>query len=147
MSEELPDWLAEMRDQQLGEELRETPIEEPAPREQVAGDILENLDGPAEQVGELDQTGQEGVWKGVEAEAEQEDVETEASESDVLEGLREQMAQIDDEFEYDDRHPLVRTFADLDAWQRFLLALLLFLNVGVCGCLALVMTGRIWPSW
>ena len=33
----------------------------------------------------------------------------------------------------------------LSPWQRFILALLLFLNVALLGCMCLVMTGRVVP--
>lgn len=33
----------------------------------------------------------------------------------------------------------------LAPWQRFVLALLLFLNVALLGCMCLVMTGRVVP--
>jgi len=33
----------------------------------------------------------------------------------------------------------------LSPWQRFVLALLLFLNVALLGCMCLVMTGRVVP--
>lgn len=122
MAEEMPDWLAEMRDQQLGQQPGEEPGEEPVPREQVVGDIVESLGGQADQADVLqDQTGQD----------------------DLLEGLREQMAQTEGEFEYDERPPLVHMFSSLEPWQRFVLAVLLFLDVALCGCMALVMAGRV----
>ncbi|HEY76756.1 MAG TPA: hypothetical protein G4O00_11350 [Thermoflexia bacterium] len=34
---------------------------------------------------------------------------------------------------------------DLAPWQRFVLSLLLFLNVALLGCMCLVMTGRVVP--
>ncbi|MFQ6100737.1 MAG: hypothetical protein ACE5OS_05830 [Anaerolineae bacterium] len=109
MAEELPDWLAEMRDQQLGQQ----PEKEPGPREQIAEDIVENLSGQAGQ-------------------------------ADVLEGLREQMIQTGEEIGYgEERPPLARMFSGLQPWQRFVLSVLLFLNVALCGCMALVMAGRV----
>ena len=66
-----------------------------------------------------------------------------------LGGLREQMSQ--DEDLYDDRQAqrssLTRAFATMLPWQRFVLALLLFFNVAVLGCMLLAMAGRIVPSF
>lgn len=40
---------------------------------------------------------------------------------------------------------LARIVGGLAPWQRFVLALLLFLNVALLGCMCLVMTGRVVP--
>lgn len=118
MEGELPDWLAEMRDQQLGQQLGE----EPGPREQVVGDIVGDLGGQADQAEVLqDQTGR----------------------GDVLEDLREQMAQAEEDRGYVEKPSLSRAFSGLQPWQRFVLAVLLFLDVALCGCMALVMAGRV----
>jgi spore cortex formation protein SpoVR/YcgB (stage V sporulation) len=76
-----------------------------------------------------------------------EEPQEQVGEADVLEDLREQMAQVEEDFEYDERPPLVRTFSNLEPWQRFVLAVLLFLNVALCGCMALAMAGRVMPPF
>ncbi|OQY24525.1 MAG: hypothetical protein B6I35_01415 [Anaerolineaceae bacterium 4572_32.2] len=129
MAEELPDWLAEMRDQQLGDQLEQTEPE-PGSKRETAAALIEDLGGqtapPAEEYREplepLEQAG----------------------EGDVLEGLREQMVQAEEEFEdEDDGSPLARIFSGLEPRQRLLLAVLFFLDVALCGCMALVMAGRV----
>lgn len=67
--------------------------------------------------------------------------------ADMVEDLREQMIQAEEEEEEDldveGKAPLTRLFLNLAPWQRLLLAVLLFLNVALCGCMALVMAGRV----
>ena len=117
MEGELPDWLAEMRDQQLGQQLEE----EPGPREQGVGDMMGSLGGQAD------------VFQ------------DQAEQVDVLEDLREQMMAQAAEGDVGDREKLSlsRPFSGLQPWQRFVLAVLLFLDVALCGCMALVMVGRV----
>ncbi|MEA3339768.1 MAG: hypothetical protein U9R15_07365 [Chloroflexota bacterium] len=122
MAEELPDWLAEMRDQQIGEQVEQ----ESAPKREAIEGLMENLEGQtAQPAGEY-----------------QEPLEP-TDEVDVLEGLREQMVQAEEEFEDEDESPLTRVFSGLEPWQRLLLAVLFFLDVALCGCMALVMAGRV----
>lgn len=40
---------------------------------------------------------------------------------------------------------LAGVLLDLAPWQRFILSLLLFLNVALLGCMCLVMAGRVVP--
>jgi len=132
MAEELPDWLAEMRDQQLDQQLEE---EMPLPSEQVFGDVEENLEEPADLMGlfqdQPDQT--------------DEPLSQETGTEDVLDGLREQMALAEEEFGQEEESPLARAFSVLQPQQRLVLAVLLFLDVALCGCMALVMAGRVMP--
>jgi hypothetical protein len=65
------------------------------------------------------------------------------SQTDMLDDLREQIILTEEEVEPKERHPLVQFFLDLYPWQRLVLAVLLFLDVGMCGCMGLVMTGRV----
>jgi hypothetical protein len=112
---QLPAWLAELRDEQLGEQLQEQPpIAEALPEQIGQADVAE---GPQEQVGP----------------------------TDTLDDLREQMIQAEEEFEAEERQKtsLARSFQNLAPAQRLVLAILLFLNVAVCGCMGLVMAGRI----
>lgn len=132
MAEELPDWLAEMRDQQLDQQFEE---ETPLPSEQVFGDVEESLEEPADLVSlfqeQPDQTDAP--------------LTQEMGTEDVLDGLREQMALAEEEFEQEEGSPLSRAFSVLQPQQRLVLAVLIFLDVALCGCMALVMAGRVMP--
>ena len=68
----------------------------------------------------------------------------------MVEELREQIVEEGEDLEYVEQNPLKRAlslFKDLVPWQRLVLALLVFLNVALCGCMLLVMTGRILPPF
>ena len=120
MADELPDWLAEMRDQQLGQQLEQ----ESGPKREVIQNVGEDLGGPTDRQTEPPQD-QEGP-------------------GDILGDLREQMAQAEEELGYDEeKSSLARVFSGLQPQQRFVLAVLLFLDVALCGCMALVMAGRV----
>ncbi len=63
----------------------------------------------------------------------------------MVEELREQMLQDEEiEFEEEDRG-VAETLLALQPWQRLTLALLLFFDVALCGCMGLVMMGRVLP--
>jgi len=65
----------------------------------------------------------------------------------MVEELREQMIQVEDlELEEEDRAFSARILG-LGPWQRLILAILLFLDVALCGLMALVMMGRIVPPF
>jgi hypothetical protein len=65
----------------------------------------------------------------------------------MVEDLREQMIQDEEtEFEEEDQG-LARVFLGLQPWQRLTLALLLFFDVALCGCMGLVMIGRVLPAF
>ena len=61
----------------------------------------------------------------------------------MVEELREQMIQAGEKFEDEEEARSARLLLGLEPWQRLVLAVLLFLNVALCGCMALVMTGRV----
>jgi hypothetical protein len=61
---------------------------------------------------------------------------------DVMGDLRVQAIQAQESFE-EERPPLVQYFRDLEPWKRMILAVLLFLDVALCGCMGLVMVGRV----
>jgi hypothetical protein len=63
----------------------------------------------------------------------------------MVEDLREQMMR-EEELEHEEEG-LARGFLNLRPWQRLLLALLLFFDVGLCGCMGLVMIGRVLPPF
>jgi len=72
-----------------------------------------------------------------------EDAQEQTAKTDMVEDLREQMIQAEEELAPEEKAPIVRFFLDLEPLQRFLLAVLLFLDVALCGCMALVMFGRV----
>ena len=72
-----------------------------------------------------------------------EDSGQQMAQADMVEDLRERMIQDEEELDVGEKAPLTRLFLNLEPWQRLLLAVLLFLNVALCGCMALVMAGRV----
>jgi len=66
--------------------------------------------------------------------------------ADMLDSLRSQMimeAEEEEEFEQTQKQPSLQLLLSLKPPQRLLLAALLFLNVAVCGCMILIMAGRV----
>lgn len=63
----------------------------------------------------------------------------------MVEDLREQMIQ-EEELELEEQEA-PREFLNLHPWQRLVLAVLLLLNVALCGCMGLVMMGRVLPPF
>jgi hypothetical protein len=61
----------------------------------------------------------------------------------VLQDLREQMLQADEEFEEAERRGAASFLATLEPWQRLVLSVMLLLDVALCGCMALVAVGRV----
>ncbi|RLC67704.1 MAG: hypothetical protein DRI48_01585 [Chloroflexi bacterium] len=126
-NEQLPDWLVEMREQQLGEQ---SPGEEnPRQLADQAGGVRERQDPMSR----------------AERAREEEDMpdQPDQIEQDVLEDLREQMIQAEEELEEERKSSLIHALSGLKPAQRLMLAILLFLNVALCGCMGLVMTGRV----
>ena len=66
-----------------------------------------------------------------------------AAQADMVEDLREQVIQAEEELGDEEKGPLAQLFQNLQPGQRLVLAVLLFLNVAMCGCMALVMAGRV----
>lgn len=65
----------------------------------------------------------------------------------MVEELREQMIR-DEEAESEEEAPgFVQVVLGLQPWQRLTLAVLLFLDVALCGCMGLVMIGRVMPMF
>jgi hypothetical protein len=63
----------------------------------------------------------------------------------MVEELREQIIK-DEEFELEEENEgLPHVLLGLEPRQRLILALLLFFDVALCGCMALVMMGRVMP--
>ncbi|MCP4536329.1 MAG: hypothetical protein GY832_04210 [Chloroflexi bacterium] len=139
-NEQLPSWLVELRDQQIQEQAEPEPpplvVEEP-PVEVAPTSVAEDL--------RLQMIREQEEQVRVDAEAlliEEEQGEPESA-MDLLDGLREQMILEDDVFEEEQKTPSALSFAGLQPTQRLLLAVLLFMNVAVCGCLILIMAGRV----
>lgn len=65
-----------------------------------------------------------------------------AEEVGMVEDLREQMIR---EEEMEAEEAPSRGLLSLEPWQRLLLAFLLFFDVALCGCMGLVMMGRVLP--
>ena len=64
----------------------------------------------------------------------------------MLDDLREQALEADlEEPRKEPRAGLAQVLQGLAPWQRFVLALLLFLDVALLGCMCLVMAGRVVP--
>jgi hypothetical protein len=62
----------------------------------------------------------------------------------MFEDLREQVIEEGAfEFEEEEEGNILQSILGLEAWQRLVLAILLFFNVALCGCMALVMIGRV----
>lgn len=113
---ELPDWLAEIRDRQLGEQARQQQV--PLRPQRIVEDLQAQMAQPAPG--------------------------PEAGPKDELEGLREQLIQASEEYYAQaEKGPFYKAVLDLPPAQRFVLALMLFLNIAICGCLALLVTGRV----
>ena len=137
-NEQLPAWLADLRDQQLGEQLQEQPPLAQDPQEQMPEQVQEQM-------------GQASLREDVQTRAiqaeEQAVQQEEAPPADMLDDLREQMMMAEDELVYEEKTSFVQPLLSLKPPQRLLLAILLFLNVAVCGCMALVMMGRVVPPF
>lgn len=63
----------------------------------------------------------------------------------MVEDLREQIIR-DEEAQLEEEEEAGQFFLGLRPSQRLVLAVLLFFNVALCGCLSLVMMGRILPA-
>lgn len=67
----------------------------------------------------------------------------------MLDDLRERtiQAEMERELEEEQQRQRVRRMFELAPWQRFILAVLLFLNVALLGCMCLAAFGRIVPPF
>jgi hypothetical protein len=134
-NEELPAWLVELRQQQFGEQPGEQPptVEDREKRRGQAGMAeatraqIPHVTGPTPPAAQLAQP-------------------EPAAPPDVLDGLREQMLQAEEEFESQEQRTslaFAQGIMGLKPAQRLLLTILLFLNVALCGCMGLIMMGRV----
>ncbi|MBN1976033.1 MAG: hypothetical protein JW918_01420 [Anaerolineae bacterium] len=125
--EQLPDWLLSMR----GQSLEEPPIQQasvpPFPKEPPRKEAAP----PSESLFES-----EGEPELVQEQAKQ-------SDSDMVDLLRD-MVQPDEEISYSyGKEKVSGVIPGMKPWQSLVLAGLFFLDVAVCGCMALAMLGRI----
>jgi len=68
----------------------------------------------------------------------------------MVEELRDEIVEDSDELEYVEPNrsrQLLNVVKGLAPWQRLTLALLIFFNVALCGCMLLVMAGRVFPPF
>ena len=130
---QIPDWLRSLRDEQLDEE---SPVSQP-PQAQPP---LQPQPQPRPQPRPQPQS-QPQPQPGPRETAE--DLPARLGQADVMEDLREQMIQAEGSYERAERSPLFQFFLNLEPWKRLILAVLLFLDVALCGCMALVMAGRV----
>jgi hypothetical protein len=139
-NEQLPAWLVELRDQQIKEQSEPSPppvVEEPPVVETGPPSVAEDL--------RLQMLREQEKREQAEAEMlflEEEQAESDAP-ADVLEDLREQMILEDDVLEAEQKTSSIQSIIGLQPAQRLLLAVLLFMNVAVCGCMILIMAGRV----
>jgi hypothetical protein len=114
----LPDWLVD--------------IEEPPPE----GEPLEEVPQPV-----VDRWVEDSGDEAAQPEAAQpEVVQPEVVQPDVVGDLREYIAPEEPDYAKPTR---TGVFPGMKPWQGLVLALLLFADVLVCGCMALVMLGRV----
>lgn len=139
-NEQLPAWLVELRDQQIQEQSEPEPpplvVEEP-PVRTAPTSVAEDM--------RLQMLREQEERERAEAEAllmEEEQGEATSS-ADLLDDLREQMILEEDMFEAEQKTSSVQAITSLQPAQRLLLAVLLFMNVAVCGCMILIMAGRV----
>jgi len=65
----------------------------------------------------------------------------------MVEDLREQIIREEEEERELEEEGLAQEFLNLEPWQRLVLAVLLFFDVAICGCMGLVMIGRVLPPF
>jgi len=111
--EQLPAWLAELKGQQPPQE---EPRPEEGPREEIVGRLIEGMQ-------------------------DEEPAPAPAFQPDMVDDLREQIIQSEDDFE--ESPSVTGLLPGMQPWQGFVLALLLLMDVAVLGCLALLVTGRV----
>ncbi|MBN1812769.1 MAG: hypothetical protein JXA14_13115 [Anaerolineae bacterium] len=131
--EQLPDWLLSMRGQSLDEppvrqpEVELPPLKSPPLQEERAVPSAESL---FESLAEEPEAAQEPV---------------EQPESDMVDLLRDMVQPEEgyDEYGYREESKVSGVIPGMKPWQSLVLAVLFFLDVAVCGCMALAMLGRI----
>ena len=119
----LPDWLRQLRDEQVGSDFQTPGLPAPA-KESAPAPQVESVAEPAPPV--------------VEEAAPETPEPVSADEFDAL----RQKASIEPPVEEPPKRK-IPIIGQLNPFQRFVLALMLFLNVSVLGCLFLLVAGKI----
>jgi hypothetical protein len=134
-NEELPAWLVELRQQQFADQPEEqSPAIEGRGEKLDQGDVAE---APRTQMAQPEQPTVRPIQP-VQPEP--------AAPPDVLGDLREQMLLAEEDLDYREERAssaVTKSIMALKPAQRLLLSILLFLNVALCGCMALIMVGRV----
>ncbi len=144
-NEQLPDWLIELRDQQIAEQTETQDSESMAPPQPEA--FTPEQTPPAEDAFEDDRPSPPTY-------AEEEGVVEDLSEpqpppepQDALDSLREQMIiaeeELGDEEQVSGPLAFVHSIMQLKPSQRLALAVMLFFEVAIGGCVLLMMTERV----
>ena len=151
-NEQLPDWLVELRDQQIQQQSEPPPPAAPEPQggmdqASLMGDLRSQMSWANEQMAqdEMQPAPPESVMSPMEERIVEPEPEPEEP-ADMLDSLREQMIQAsveEEEFEQIQGQSPLQSLLSLKPPQRLLLAILMFLNVAVCGCMILIMAGRV----
>jgi hypothetical protein len=134
-NEELPAWLVELRQQQFADQPEEQP-----PAVEDRGEKMDQggmAGAPRTQIAQLEQPTVRRIQP---AQPEP------AAPADVLGDLREQMLLAEEDLDYREERAssaFTKSIMALKPPQRLLLSILLFLNVALCGCMALIMAGRV----
>jgi hypothetical protein len=131
--EQLPDWLLSMRGESLDDQsMRQPDIELPP---------LESPPLRAEEAASSARSPFEPLPQEPEVAEEQNDV----PEADMVDLLRDMVQPEEgfDEFGYAEESAVGGVIPGMKPWQSLVLAVLFFLDVAVCGCMALAMLGRI----
>ena len=134
-NEELPAWLVELRQQQFADQPEDQPP--------IVEDRREKIDQGGMAAAPQMQMAQPEPLMARPAQPVQPEP---AAPADVLDDLREQMLQAEEDLEYEDERTsfaFTQSIMELKPAQRLLLSILLFLNVALCGCMALIMVGRV----
>ena len=134
-NEELPAWLVELRQQQFADQPEDQPP--------IVEDRREKIDQGGMAAAPQMQMAQPEPLMARPAQPAQPEP---AAPADVLDDLREQMLQAEEDLEYEDERTsfaFTQSIMELKPAQRLLLSILLFLNVALCGCMALIMVGRV----
>lgn len=132
--EQLPDWLLSMRGETLDEQparqsdVELPPLKSPSLQEEKAASSVESLFKPLAE----------------EPEVAEEQVERPEAE-DMVDLLRDMVQPEEgyDEYGYREESTVSGVIPGMQPWQSLVLAGLFFLDVAVCGCMALAMLGRI----
>jgi hypothetical protein len=131
--EQLPDWLLSMRGQALDEPLTQQPETELPPLESPP--LQEERGTPSD----------DAFFKSLAEESETTQEQVEQPPSDMVDLLRDMVQPEEgfDDYGYRKESEVSGVIPGMKPWQSLVLAVLFFLDVTVCGCMALAMLGRI----